>query len=1269
MSEGPALREHEGTTGEPDRSVLTGSDRRRRGLWACLIALVVLVHFLNRWGEFTPDTVHELYLAPGRRLVHDLFSWETSPSLGRTNIDVGLLPVDVLMWALRSIGIPAWALVRLWHVVLLVGGGWGAVRLVDRLSGGRAPEPARFAAAIVYVANPFVVAGASTTPVLLPYALLPWLILTFAGAVEDRRGWRKPAAFGLVFFLMGGQHAGVVPLFLLLAVPCYGLYAVIGERRPLGHVVTATWRCAVLVVAVSAYWIVPAFLGRDGGIAVARTTESTDAVSFTSSFAEVLRLLGMWTLYGRQGDKLFQPNLASYLTNPFVVVATFAVPAAAFLSAWRARVRARSFGILLVAVGVPVMVGLFPVDSPSPFGRLIEAAFRDIPGAIAFRTTNKIGPLVALGYTILIAAGVAAVAPRIAGWRSRARVAATAAALTVLAVGVYPAWSGDLFPRGLDVPDYWHEAADALNSGPDSQRVLMLPGEALANYRWGIDAAQDVGPFLLSRPFVHRSTVHDGSVFASNFLAALDVPLNAESMPAGGVSAMARYLGAGDVLVRNDMAWEETNGAPPASVVRQVVADPRLELAGTFGAPGENTVGPTTSPSAAEDRTLPPLQRFALAGAQDMVRAERTSRTVLIDGDNFAVPELAAMNVLTGSSPFRFVADLSAGELGQALSQGARLAITDTNRRRRWSGQRTGEGHSATLSAGEALELEGDRPSLTLFPERLSAQSVAVAEGVRSVSASQTGSVFGLGPQGKPVLAFDGDDTTSWIAGDFGSAKGQSVTLQLRRPRRISRLTIQPLGGDGIAIESARVRVGNVEVPVFFDPLDPAVDVTVPPTTASSVVIEIIKLRGVGSGPVGITEVVIPGVRAVDRVQMPSTLAQLATRLDPAGRRMVAEAPLDVVMTRQSNRPASPFDDEEVTMRRRFSLPVDRQFSVSGQVRAGAKLSEVALDRAAGVPLSITASSSSRLFDGLGVRASLTLDGDPVTAWVPGGREPGEFVDLRFPPIVLDRVTIAQDVPPGATGVAHIRRVEITTDNGPPVVAELGANPSTVAFPPRATGRVRITVQQVDGDGTTVRISEIGIPGLPPLPVSFTTPLTGCVTVATVDGRPVRGALVGTVADVTSNQPVQFTSCQEEQLALTRGSHLVDPAPGWTLDRLQLRAPGRGEVDVGRSATVAVVRSSPTRVVIDTTAAGAPYFLVAGQSFNSRWRASMDGRSLGAPILVDGYSSGWRIDDTRPHRIILEYRSQRSVGLAMLGSAVTVGVLIAVLLRGRRRVA
>src|SRR4029450_6292079 len=139
-------------------------------------------------GWFTPDTKPEVYLAPVRTLARTLSTWDPDPHLGQPNFQTGLLPVSLAISAIDALGLPSWLVPRVWRTLLLLVAGWGAVRLFHHVAGERSSAAGRVAAAAVYVANPYVVVAGGTTPVLVPYALLPWLLLALA------RGGRGPGA-------------------------------------------------------------------------------------------------------------------------------------------------------------------------------------------------------------------------------------------------------------------------------------------------------------------------------------------------------------------------------------------------------------------------------------------------------------------------------------------------------------------------------------------------------------------------------------------------------------------------------------------------------------------------------------------------------------------------------------------------------------------------------------------------------------------------------------------------------------------------------------------------------------------------------------------------------------------------------------------------------------------------------------------------------------------------------------------------------------------
>jgi hypothetical protein len=80
----------------------------------------------------------------------------------------------------------------------------------------------------------------------------------------------------------------------------------------------------------------------------------------------------------------------------------------------------------------------------------------------------------------------------------------------------------------------------------------------------------------------------------------------------------------------------------------------------------------------------------------------------------------------------------------------------------------------------------------------------------------------------------------------------------------------------------------------------------------------------------------------------------------------------------------------------------------------------------------------------------------------------------------------------------------------------------------------------------------------------------------------------------------------------------------------------------------------------------APAWLVYNEGFNRGWRASCDGRDLGAPQPVDGYAMAWRVSKGC-RNVDLAFGPNRLVKAAGIASLAGALALAAVLLVGRRR--
>ena len=92
-------------------------------------------------------------------------------------------------------------------------------------------------------------------------------------------------------------------------------------------------------------------------------------------------------------------------------------------------------------------------------------------------------------------------------------------------------------------------------------------------------------------------------------------------------------------------------------------------------------------------------------------------------------------------------------------------------------------------------------------------------------------------------------------------------------------------------------------------------------------------------------------------------------------------------------------------------------------------------------------------------------------------------------------------------------------------------------------------------------------------------------------------------------------------------------------------------------ATVAALTRGPGKNMFFIGPDGKPFVLVLSQAFDDRWRATVDGKSLGKPFLVDGHGMGWNIDDPGKHVVHLEFGPQTGTNV---GAVITGAGLLAV---------
>ncbi len=1221
-----------------------------------LIGTLAIVVFANSWGTFSTDIKPEVYLAPGRMLHEYVSAWTFSPYLGGPNFNAGLTPVVAVTALLSGLGLSPEMTFKTFHLMLWLIAAWGASHLGRRLD----PTMGRrggLVVAIVYVANPYAVTAGATLPILLPMAWLPWQLLTLVRASEEPGRWRWPALFGLTFFLMGGLNAGVVPVLGLLAVVPTMAYCRRRFELTRRQVVVIVARCAVFVVWLSLYWLVPALAATATGQAIVQGSETVEGIARVSSFAEVLRGLGLWPLYGASGGSPWVANHAVYLTSVVVVLATFVASALALLSLGDIPRRLARYLTGLILLAAIVMVGLYPPESPSPFGRLLAVMFDTVSPLSAFRTTNKIGAVLTLGFAL--AAGMV-----LRKWMSRVRprlgrpVLLAAGGALVVMVSL-PAFTGHLYISPLTIPSYWEQAASSLDEGDPNGRVLVLPGVVNPHYRWTADRPDDILNSLIDRPTFTPTTTPNTSPVAVNFTAALDDTFQSGTSQGPVTSAFARYLGARDILLRHDLVWEDQGGARPGLTQAVMNADDGLTPVRNYGEAGRNVRSPIVAPDGFSELMVPPLQRYDVQRAREIVRAEPVDDTVVVAGDGWAIPAMVRGEGLATSPSFRYAQDLDAQDWADVLGDGHRLVVTDTNRRRAAIPNRLVAGHGPLLSADDPLPA-GSRTLGTNTDD----QTVLDVEG-GAVTATDRGYAFFDTPWGTAENAFDGDSRTSWVFGDFGRGAGQSIRVDLDTARSVPSIEIVESIRGPVRIGAVTVHAGDSRRTVALDD-DGTTTVSLGLDPAASVTVTIDSLRGEGFNAVALAEIRVPEVSVARVARTPRTFDTAWASWGPATRAAFSATPLDVLLTRvQGGRGAD--DDEETALRRIFSLPDNRLFDVSATVRVASD-AEAVYDQIEGIEAGAT--SSGRWFDQPQWRASGAFDGDSATGWAPDAID-GASITVTGPQREVAEITFDQTDLPGAKQTAWARQIRVLSDDVLVTTASVDPGANTIELDDgKPVDVADLTVEIVEADastpgGSSPLVTEIGAGRT----LDRQDDPSGCFVIGTVDGRrlPMRPL------DAVSPAGSAWERCSGQSAALEAGVHEIDfSRPGVTVDTFDMADVRDSGSPAVPAPPVILERGFGASMTVRPFVSDRPYYLVIGEGYDERWTASVDGRDLGRPITLDGYSTAWLIGPGVTSPISVRFAPQTGTDVALastgVGLLVAVGLGVAPWARRRSRV-
>jgi arabinofuranan 3-O-arabinosyltransferase len=1254
--------------------------RRPVVLPLALAALSYVLAVIQRPGAVVADTKVHLYLDPWRFLGDVLSLWSSSPDLGHVwASQYGGYAWPMAPWFTLgdAIGLPVWIVHRLWLGTILFLAAWGVVRLLDALR-SRERGVVHVVAAALYVVNPYVTVYADRASVtLLAYAALPWLLLATHRALREPHGWRWPIVFALVLATAGGGVNAATTAWVLVGPVLLALYELafcgVRWRGVIGPVLV---RLVPVALVANLWWLIPLLVAGRGAPNFLVFTEQPGTIWATTSLPESLRMMGFWTSYVGVGYggvlRPYQGSAPALLLLLPVVLAGLAWPATALGTfTWTRRWRYAPFFVILALLGVLVMVAGWPEGTP--LRTAITGAYYRVDSLQPLRTTYKAGALVALGLAVLCgaAAGVA--------WRRFPRVLVGGAVTVVAVLAAWPLVTGRALERQLkfDVPPAWHQAADDLSAEPDSTRAMILPGQLFASYRWGgtVDA---VLPALTDHPITTRWVVPFSDLRSTELQFTVDNLVTQQRLRPGQLAPLLDLMGVGDVLVAADGDRSRSGEMPAAAAQKELTA--QLPATGQGKVYGSSRVG--AAPAAGEiaaTRSVPALRKVPVKTG-GIVRVLSRDPLTVVDGAAGGLAALAAYGALDPSKPYAYAPD---ADIKAAAARGASFVISDTNRRRAFVAPRLKGSVGPTLPRDEGISVDGTILDPFGDLDQRVQTTAEIGGGIAKVTAPASPQVTQF-PEQRPFAAVDGDPETAWIADRALVPARHTLTVTFPKARDVASLRLLPYSDSRGVVKAVTVNGTRYAVKRGWNTLRVGLrDVTSVEVHLASVT----KPKEAHAGAGGIRELQIAGVRATETLRPPTDVEDALRGGDLSHNALtyildrtttdVPDVQQKVVGERGAGQERDA-QDPEPALRRVVHPPDARAFDVDGWGTVDPRSEDQVYAALSGVRREAGFTSSSR-FEGLGrYRASGAFDGDGGRAWI-GQWVPGHAAWIGWE---TDRPTTVRTLrlAPPAARVRRPTRVRLVVDGTPSPALGVAADgvvalPSPLrgttfrlqilaarfptGTPRRVQQRRAVGIGEIDGAGVRpLRVSRTGTVGLP----------CGIASVR-IGGMTYNLRATADRAALDAGRPIRLEGCGSLDLA-ARETTLVGSVDALRVDGLRLRsaapdpagppAGGGRVVDAGDDD-----HGGRTGVKVDVRG---PSYLVLGQSYDRGWRATCDGRDLGAPQVLQGYANAWLVE-AGCRDVTFAYAPQKLADAGYLVSGVGCAGLLALLGAGawRRR--
>jgi len=495
-----------------------------------------------------------------------------------------IFPVAAYFSAMQVLGLSPSLIERLWLFLVFFTGGI-SINILFRIMSTTSKPIHRIIASLAYMFNPYVFITMHENPfLLLPYQFLPLVLAAFAIGI-GKPGILRLLYAGIVSLLMLLSSnlditATLIVLYVLIAYWLYWLltsYSGSAVRSSLVFV----FEVLAFYFLFNLWWILPQLQYiMDASLLANLTLEGPKQSNQASSFLEVFRMLGYWGFYSGYKGAYYFSYAPLYINDNVLILSTRILPILAISSLYCARGRkAVLFFALLLLTSVPMAVGAYPPENPEGTGKLYWWLYHNIPYFAVFREGFKFQMITALSYSIML--GILCQSCRVRKIKFNVpKFVIYVVVISVLLINASPAVKAGVFEknRAFDVPAYWYDAANWLNSQDGEFAVMLLPRQYFPVYKWGYTGS-DISEPLFNKQLVLQYPGIKGTITSDRLV---DTVYKEFFNNQTGFVYLLAQLGIKYVLVRGDVDWEYYDVESPEEIL-SYIRSYGLRQAKTFG--------------------------------------------------------------------------------------------------------------------------------------------------------------------------------------------------------------------------------------------------------------------------------------------------------------------------------------------------------------------------------------------------------------------------------------------------------------------------------------------------------------------------------------------------------------------------------------------------------------------------------------------------------------------------------------------------------------